>query len=88
MNEKDILFKLQEWLLDEIGAEMVSSTRYLETGDLDSFHVIIFVSYIENTFGIRLQLEELQNKNFNTLGGLAKYIYDLTMQDKFHKRKP
>lgn len=80
MTEDDILFRLQEWLLDQIGEELDISINYLESGDLDSFHVISFVSFIETTFDIRLQLEDLQSQDFNTLEGLARLIKTLISQ--------
>ena len=80
MAESDVLFKLQEWLLDQIGEELDASINYLESGDLDSFHVILFVSYIENTFDIRLPLEDLQSQDFNTLNGLSRLINSLILQ--------
>ena len=74
MTEQQILEKLQEWLLDRVGMESDGSTNYLDSGALDSFDIICFVSYIEGEFEIQLQVEDLQSQDFNTLVGLARLI--------------
>lgn len=77
MTEQDIIFKLQEWFIDRIDVEFDSTTPFLESGDINSFDIICLVLYIEDTFDIQLQVEDLQSKDFNTLAGLARLIGSL-----------
>lgn len=48
--------------------------RYLDCGHVDSFGIVVFVTEIEERFGVVLGPEELQSEEFRTVGGVARLI--------------
>lgn len=47
---------------------------FLEMGIIDSTGVLELVSYLENTFGIRVESEELNVENLDSLNRICAYL--------------
>jgi acyl carrier protein len=60
------------WLTDD--AEVSESDSLLEKGVIDSVAMVELVSFIEQTFEIRIHDEELMPENFDSLAAMGAYI--------------
>ena len=54
--------------------ELAEDTSFLEEGIVDSTGILELVMFIEETFGITVEDEELLPENFDSVGQLAAYI--------------
>jgi acyl carrier protein len=59
------------WLTD---AEVSESDSLLEKGVIDSVAMVELVSFIEQTFEIRIHDEELMPENFDSLAAMGAFI--------------
>lgn len=55
--------------------------NYFLAGYIDSFQFINMISQIEEEFGVEFDNEQFEDKNFSTVNGLAKIIYDMKHKD-------
>jgi acyl carrier protein len=81
-----IMESLDKFLIAEIAADhgkrsLVPDEDLLERGILDSLGVMKLIVFIEKTFGIRVNDEEVVPENFQTINIIAKFI-EQKMQDK------
>ena len=53
------------------------STNYFEKGYLDSMELVSFIVEIEKKFQIKIKQKHYENRDFATIGGLAKIINKL-----------
>jgi acyl carrier protein len=60
------------WLTDD--AEVSESDSLLEKGVIDSVAMVELVSFIEQTFEIRIHDEELMPENFDSLVAMGAFI--------------
>lgn len=60
------------WLTDEDG--VLESDSLLEKGVIDSVAMVELVSFIEQTFEIRIHDEELMPDNFDSLAAIGTFI--------------
>jgi acyl carrier protein len=60
------------WLTDD--AEVSESDSLLEKGVIDSVAMVELVSFIEQTFEIRIHDEELMPENFDSLAAMGAFI--------------
>ena len=60
------------WLTDD--AEVSESDSLLEKGVIDSVAMVELVSFIEQTFQIRIHDEELMPENFDSLAAIGAFI--------------
>jgi acyl carrier protein len=60
------------WLTDS--AEVSESDSLLEKGVIDSVTMVELVSFIEQTFEIRIQDEELMPENFDSLAAIGAFV--------------
>jgi acyl carrier protein len=60
------------WLTDS--TEVSESDSLLEKGVLDSLAMIELVSFIEQTFQVRIHDEELMPENFDSLAAMEAFI--------------
>lgn len=51
--------------------------RYLDHGHVDSFGIVVFITEIEEHFGVLFGPEELQSEEFRTVGGVVRLIEHL-----------
>jgi acyl carrier protein len=81
----DIKKKLRTFVMDyfvkDSGLELKDSSSFLEEGIIDSTGVMELVAYIETTFGIRLEDEEIVPDNFDSIDKLMNYIMSKLTQN-------
>jgi len=53
------------------------SYRFFDHGHIDSFGIVVFVTKIEDHFGVSLGPEELQSEEFRTVGGVVNIVHRL-----------
>ena len=46
----------------------------IEAGIVDSFSMMRLIGFLEQEFGVALNLEELSPENFNSIAGIAEFI--------------
>jgi acyl carrier protein len=70
--------KIREFVLSyfvkDAGLELNDDTSFLEEGIIDSTGVMELVAFIEETFGIRLEDEEIIPDNFDSVNKLVNFI--------------
>ncbi len=81
-----ILEKLEKVLLTEIAADsgkksLDSDEDLLEHGMLDSMGIMKLIIYLEETFSIKVEDEEIIPDNFQTLNSMVRYL-ERKMQSK------
>lgn len=66
---------IMEYFVKDSGLELKDSSSFLEEGIIDSTGVMELVAYIESTFGIRLEDEEIIPDNFDSIDKLMNYMH-------------
>jgi acyl carrier protein len=70
--------KIREYILNyfvkDSGLELKDDTSFLDEGIIDSTGVMELVAFIESTFGIRVEDEEIIPDNFESINLLTRYI--------------
>jgi len=67
-------FILNKFLLGDESKTPKDNDSFLEKGIIDSTGVLELVSYIEDTFNIKVEDEELIPDNLDSLEKLTKYV--------------
>jgi acyl carrier protein len=62
----------QAWLTDEDG--VLESDSLLEKGVIDSMAMVELIAYVEQTYNINIQEDELMPENFDSLAAIAAFI--------------
>lgn len=70
----EIKAAVDAWLTERIGAPTGPEESFVES--LDSFDVVEFVTFCEQTFGIRFSASDLQSAEFRTIAGVVGIISD------------
>ena len=74
----DIKDQITKFLLNsfvkESGLVLDDDTSFLEEGIIDSVGVMELVAFLEQTFGFRVEDEEIIPDNFDSINKLLKYI--------------
>jgi len=60
------------------GDELTDDYPLLQNGLIDSLGIAELVEFIENEFGIQLELNELVHENFGSVGSIAALIRSKT----------
>jgi acyl carrier protein len=60
------------WLTDEDG--VLESDSLLEKGVIDSMAMVELIAYVEQTYNINIQEDELMPENFDSLAAIAAFI--------------
>jgi acyl carrier protein len=70
-----MLDTLQE-ILEEIhpGIDYKNETALIDDGLLDSFNVIAIVTELNNKFGIRISISDLEPENFNSMQAIQALV--------------
>jgi acyl carrier protein len=50
---------------------------YFDAGFIDSLGVVVLITSLENTFQVRFEASDLQEKRFFTIGGLIEIVREL-----------
>ncbi len=70
--------KIRTYVLDNFvkdsGLVLKDDTSFLEEGIIDSTGVMELVVFIESTFGVRVEDEEIIPDNFESINLLTKYV--------------
>lgn len=56
------------------GASLTDETSLVEAGVVDSTGVLEVVSFLEETFGIRVEDADLVPENLDSIGRIARYV--------------
>ncbi len=59
---------------DDGAANITDETNLFESGILDSFKILTTVLFIEETYAISLDFEELNESNFHSIDAMADFI--------------
>ncbi len=74
----DIKGNIKEYILDEFipdgDIDVEDSTNLLEEEVVDSLGIFTLVSFIENTFNVSIDAEEVNLDNFETLSSITKLV--------------
>lgn len=64
----------ENFLFSDDGYELEDEASFLEEGIVDSTGVLELVMFVEETFGITVQDEEIVPQNFDSVAQLAAYV--------------
>ena len=56
------------------GKDLEEDTSFLENGILDSTGIMELVAFVEKSFEIKVEDEELLPENFDTISAIAEYL--------------
>jgi acyl carrier protein len=65
---------LENFLFTDDNGRLQDDTSFLEEGIVDSTGVLELVMFVEETFGISVEDEEIVPENFDSVGRLARYV--------------
>jgi acyl carrier protein len=66
-------FIVNNYLMGKAGS-LTGDSSFLELGVIDSTGMLELVSYLENTYGIRIADEELIPDNLDSINNIADYL--------------
>lgn len=66
-------FVLENFLFGDNG-QLTEDTSFLESGIVDSTGVLELVTFLENTFDIRIEDDELVPENLDNLKSIAQFL--------------
>ena len=66
-------FVVENFLFGEANG-LEEETSFLENGIIDSTGILELVTYLEETFGIEVEDEELVPENLDSIANVAKYL--------------
>lgn len=72
----NVLETLSGYIREEVGfsGELIADADLLETRVLDSFSIVEIASYIQSSFDVELEAEDLTRENFCTLSNMVELI--------------
>jgi acyl carrier protein len=76
-------FIIDNFLFEENG-KLNESTSFLETGIIDSTGILELVTFLEDSFGIIVEDEEMIPENLDSIGNLVGYL----KRKKVHQHTP
>jgi acyl carrier protein len=76
MNTKEQIrqYIAQNFLFSNNGFELGDDVSFLDEGVVDSTGVLELVMFVEDTFGVQVDDEEIVPDNFDSVNNLAVYI--------------
>ena len=75
LTENDIRkFVIENFLFGRDDGSLKADTSFLDNGIIDSTGVMELVMYVEKTGGIKVEDNELDPQNFDSVSRLAKFI--------------
>ena len=63
------------FLFSDDGDQLSNDASFLEEGIIDSTGVLELVMFVEETFSITVEDEEIVPENFDSVGQLATYVH-------------
>lgn len=74
----DLISTIRQYIVDnflfEEIEELDENTSFLETGIIDSTGILELVTFLEESFGITVEDEELTPENLDSIANLAQYL--------------
>ncbi len=74
MKEKIRDFITKNFLFGESGSGLADSDSFLDKGIIDSTGMLELVAFLEESFGVRVEDEELVPENLDSVDRLADFI--------------
>jgi len=71
-------FILENFLFTDDGSQLQNDASFLEEGVVDSTGVLELVMFVEETFGVTVEDEEILPENFDSVTQLARYVRSKT----------
>ena len=65
---------VENFLFSDNGYELIEDASFLEEGIVDSTGVLELVLFVEETFDVTVDDEEIVPENFDSVGQLAAYV--------------
>jgi len=65
---------VENFLFSDNGYELIEDASFLEEGIVDSTGVLELVMFVEETFDVTVEDEEIVPENFDSVGQLAAYV--------------
>lgn len=72
-------FIIDNFLFGQIDTPLEDDDSFLEQGIIDSTGVLELVAFIEETFGIKVEDEELIPENLDTINNIVAFVERKTM---------
>jgi acyl carrier protein len=75
----DVINELEKFLLSEVAVDMDKKSlapdeNLITQGIIDSMGILKLVSFMESTFAIKINNEEIVPENFQTLNALKEFV--------------
>ncbi len=67
-------FIVENFLMGEDSTSLKGDTSFLEEGIIDSTGVLELVGFLEETYDIRVEDEELVPENLDSIDNIARYL--------------
>ena len=67
-------FIVDNFLMGKDSEDLKDNTSFLEEGVIDSTGVLELVAFLEETYGIHVEDEELVPENLDSIANIASYI--------------
>ena len=71
-------FIIETYIIDDIPEPLDHAQSFLESGIIDSTGMLELVSFIEETFAIKIEDEELIPDNLDSVNNVVKFIGNKT----------
>ena len=74
----DISSKIREFVVENFlfgdGESLNDDTSFMEAGIIDSTGILELIMFLEETYGIKVEDDELVAENFDTLQHIVRYV--------------
>ncbi len=67
-------FITSNFLFNSRDSSLADDTSFLESGTIDSTGVLELVGFLEKTFGVKIEDEELLPENLDSINSIARFI--------------
>ncbi len=78
MNYMNYLEKVQEFVIENFlfgdGAQLTEETPFLESGIIDSTGMLELINFLEDTYEITIEDEELVPENLGSLKNVSRFL--------------
>jgi acyl carrier protein len=74
----NIMSKIRDWMYDEFGLKIDFDDRYIDSGAIDSFDMIVLIDFIEENYILKFSPGDFQDPRFFTIKGLSELVLEKT----------
>ena len=82
MNQMEIQKKIQEYFKMSSDYAPTFQENLFESGVLDSFGVVEFLTFIQEVFNAEIPIEDITEENFSTIDSISNCIVQAIMDKK------